>query len=226
MRNIRFIGDIHGNFYQYLNLINSCDESVQIGDHGIGFVRRGKSVLDAYKYIDFQPYTPIEGHRFIRGNHDHPAICKLHPSYINDGHYEDGMMFVGGALSIDKDWRIAGESWWPDEELSYEELQYIAGQYGVRKPNIMVTHECPESVSDILVAQLLGGRKFNFPSRTREVFDVMLTSHRPKLWIFGHWHVSFDMIIDGTRFICLNELEAVDVKIDGDNIEVLKISAG
>ena len=50
--------------------------------------------------------------------------------------------------------------------------------------------------------------KINDPSRTRQAFQAMFEAHQPDLWVFGHWHHSFDGVLDGTRFVCLNELEA------------------
>jgi hypothetical protein len=39
----------------------------------------------------------------------------------------------------------------------------------------------------------------------------MWNFYKPETWIFGHWHLSFDKVISGTRFICLNELDAIDL---------------
>jgi len=32
--------------------------------------------------------------------------------------------------------------------------------------------------------------------------------------IFGHWHSNADEVIDGTRFICLNELSYCDIDVN------------
>jgi hypothetical protein len=42
----------------------------------------------------------------------------------------------------------------------------------------------------------------------------MLAIHKPRLWIFGHWHVRFDHIHEGTQFVCLPELATMDVDVD------------
>lgn len=39
----------------------------------------------------------------------------------------------------------------------------------------------------------------------------MLEIHRPKVWVFGHYHIDKDFELNGTRFICLNELSTIDV---------------
>lgn len=197
---MRFIGDIHGNKNAYLKAIGSAEKSVQVGDYGAGFVNFGFD-------DEFQ-----SNHRFIRGNHDSPEICRMKSGWIPDGTVEGDMMFVGGAKSIDRAHRIEGVSWWPDEELSYAEFQNIFDIYLENKPRVMVTHECPEVIADVLVnANRM--TKFNDPSITRQAFSNMWENHKPEIWVFGHWHVSFDKTILGTRFVCLNINEAIDINI-------------
>ena len=43
----------------------------------------------------------------------------------------------------------------------------------------------------------------------------MFEKHQPKLWFFGHHHKSWTMMIDGTQFRCLNELEVYDIPKGG-----------
>jgi Icc-related predicted phosphoesterase len=74
----------------------------------------------------------------------------------------------------------------------------------------MVTHECPESVAHQLFG-VEGKLKFDFPSRTRQAFQSMFEMHQPEVWVFGHWHESRDVVISGTRFVCLAELEYKDI---------------
>ena len=201
----RIIGDVHGHFGQYLATIDGCERSIQVGDFGIF------------------PHThnPVElydthNHKFIRGNHDHPDGCKQEPNYIPDGTFweKESVFFVGGAVSIDKEYRTPGVSWWPDEELSIEELYNIYDKYVMAKPRVMITHECPEFVADQVMASV-NRTKYEIPSRTRQCFQSMFESskHKPEIWFFGHWHVNFDRVILGTRFICLAELNYIDLEL-------------
>ncbi len=134
-------------------------------------------------------------------------------------------MFVGGALSIDKAFRIEDYSYWSDEELPPEALEIVVFEYDAIKPKIMITHECPESIAVMVLNNARGSgseQRHNgiikldprFASRTRMAFEQMLARHKPKLWIFGHWHVPFDYIHEGCRFICLPELEWCDVNTE------------
>ena len=79
----------------------------------------------------------------------------------------------------------------------------------------MVTHDCPLSVSEELFIKR--GKSFSggqYRTRTGTAFEEMFSIHKPKLWIFGHWHNNVDEVIDGTRFICLNELSYADIDLE------------
>ena len=205
---IRFIGDIHGRVPEYLHLIDDQMESVQIGDFGFGFGEQGKP-----EFLDSLIDTCAGNHRFIRGNHDSPVDASMSTHYIQDGTIDDNIMFMGGALSIDKQWRIPGIDWWPDEELSEDRLVEMIDIFAKNKPTIFITHECPEFIArDVMIPAVNGFS--NFPSRTRRALDVMYgLSPRPKLHIFGHWHKFVDVTINGTRFVCLPELGYADIDV-------------
>jgi hypothetical protein len=202
---VRFIGDVHGYYKRYRNVIRPVKNSIQVGDMGVGFYN-----IKAHRYYANPPYDSMTrgNHRFIRGNHDNPEVCRNQSQWIKDGHYEDGMMFIGGALSIDKHLRNEGADWWADEELSVNELYALTDKYIEAKPEIMVTHDCPENIARVLFHTSM---KHDYPSRTRQAFEGMFYHHKPKYWIFGHWHMSSNFEIEGTRFICLNEMEYIDL---------------
>lgn len=185
----RFIGDVHGKMDRYLPLTYDV-ESIQVGDFGVGFV-------------DIPILKPEA--RFIRGNHDNPALCREHRNWIPDGTIEGDTMFIGGAWSIDKAWRTPGISWWEDEELSIAEWDRVITTAINTRPRIMVTHDCPQSI----VLPLFGAKPIK--TRTQQALDVILGEVRPEIWLFGHWHIDRDVVIDGTRFICLGELQYIDL---------------
>lgn len=189
---MRFIGDVHGKFDRYLKLIEGVSDSIQVGDFGAGF-----------KPI---PEVPLS-HRWIRGNHDNPEEARNHPNWIPDGHYENDMFFVGGAYSVDHHSRTEGVDWWRGEQLSYEECFPILDRYEETHPEIMVTHELPESVA----IRLFDNHKSHTRSITRNFLETLFRSHKPNLWICGHWHTRKDVVMDGTRFIVLGELDYIDI---------------
>lgn len=189
---MRFIGDLHGKLDLYAKAISDVDESVQIGDFGFGFV-------------DVEPW-PTGNHRFIRGNHDDPALARAHRQHIESGP-EGECFYVGGGWSIDVDMRTPGVSWWPDEEHSTEELQSLTLAFANARPRMMVTHEAPAGIiPDFFKSRLPGG-----PSRTALALQDMLDAWTPETWIFGHWHARRDKQVNGCRFICLEEGGWIDI---------------
>jgi len=199
------IGDVHGKWNSYIEKVANHEESIQLGDFGVGFTRedrKRKENLDKF-------LSENKGHRFIRGNHDNPAVCKQHPNYINNGTFENGMMFIGGAFSIDKAWRVPGEDWWHDEEDSYQELMEVIVQYEKNKPSIMITHDAP----DIVARQMFPFYTDANESRTRSAFETMFEIHKPDAWFFGHWHQTKSLNILGTEFMCLNELDTFELNL-------------
>lgn len=213
---IRFIGDVHGKFDRYKKLIAEVDHSRQVGDFGVGFFRYDK--YEGGKIpLSNPPYDQIMrgDHKFIRGNHDNPAVCAQQKYWIPDGTIEiingTKILYIGGALSVDREWRTEGLDWWADEELSHFKLQCFADLYQVEKPDVVVTHDCPEFVA-LEMERASGRRKLDINSITRQAFQIMHEIHQPKLWIFGHWHYDFNQVLKGTRFICLNELSFIDIE--------------
>ena len=203
-----FIGDIHGKFKQYNKIIKQHKNTIQVGDMGVGF-RTLINYDGAYKYSRNPPHALMveQNAQFIRGNHDNPEVCFRHSQWIRDGHVENDMMFVGGAFSIDRQWRHSGEDWWPDEELSDHQFAEIHNIYNVARPACMVTHDCP-----YFIYPMIHSHHFvDIPSRTPKALEAMWQIHKPKVWVFGHHHKSFDQIVDGTRFVCLAELEVKEI---------------
>jgi Icc-related predicted phosphoesterase len=215
----RIIGDIHGKIYDYRSYalvtgirgrqIVQPERSIQVGDFGIGFF----SSFWHEKEIEWQKEHPQ--HRFIRGNHDDPVKCFEMPGWISDGMTEDGVMYVGGAWSIDHAWRTPGKDWWPDEELSYEQLENMIDIYRDYKPRVMITHDCPTSVAwEMFLSKGLGlGDNRQIKTRTGEALQAMFEMHQPELWVFGHWHNTRKQEINGTTFQCLGELDHIDVEL-------------
>jgi hypothetical protein len=215
----RIIGDIHGKFYDYEvhclkmgfrhNTDHVPERSIQVGDFGIGF-------YSDYWHSEvghWQNDNPT--HRFIRGNHDDPAKCKTMPGYIEDGTIEDDVMYIGGAWSIDHAWRTPGVDWWADEELSYEELDKLISKFGQVKPRVVISHDCPTSVAyEMFLSKGLGlAGAPQIKTRTGEALQAMFELHQPELHIFGHWHNTREMTISGTKFVCLGELDFIDVEL-------------
>ena len=186
-----FIGDVHGKIDQYLRLIKGHKTSIQVGDMGFSYAQL------------------VPEHKFIGGNHDNWDQIDDCESYLGRYGYllEDTgaatreIFFVSGAYSIDKAQRTIGINWWKREELSNQEMFSCWDLY--KGADILVSHDCPLSV-----ATCFG---IHERDKTRQFLQSLLDKHKPNIWIFGHWHRHFDEIINGCRFICLNELETIEI---------------
>jgi len=188
------IGDVHGKSEDYLKIVKNYPSSVQLGDMG-------------FDYSHFSNLK-LKTHRFLKGNHDLYSQDDIHPCYNTLGDFGLGysggreFFFVRGAYSIDKAWRIPGISWFEEEELNFQQSNECIELYNsVGGSDLLLSHDCPQQLVD-----LLWGYE---ATNTRKLLDVLLEIHRPKLWVFGHHHKSINVVVDGTRFICLNELETL-----------------
>lgn len=214
MPKTRFIGDVHGHKYELSLVLDGIPDDVtsvvQVGDMKVGFGQGD------YWHESLEDMLQAVNGRFIRGNHDNPAQCRQMRTWIRDGRIEGKTMYIGGAWSFDYLYLTQGVDWWEDEQLSYVQFDGIISTYQMIKPRVMVTHDVPQSVAKHLFFS--EGRHLHnrpqFKTLTGSAFDEMLRIHKPDLWIFGHYHYDIDEVVDGTRFICLNELSYADVDLE------------
>lgn len=208
----RIIGDCHGKYSQYKKIIAGAERSICVGDMGVGF--RYRNQFDELLWSQNPPHDAMVKHgaRYIPGNHDNRSVYSKDVKCIPDGTVWDDVMFIGGAVSIDRGHRIEGMSWWADEECSMQQLYEFYDKYMEVKPRVMICHECPEIIADTMMRRF-NQSKMDYPSRTRQAFQSMWESHKPEAWYFGHWHVDWTRNILGTQFTCLNELSYVDIEL-------------
>lgn len=213
---IKIIGDVHGKTGLYKRLVREMPQgqrSIQVGDMGVGF--QGVVVHD----------MPQE-HKWFRGNHDDPAKCRRNPNYLGDYGYleEDKIFWLAGAFSIDRAWRTPMESWWPDEELSYEELQKAIDLYSKIKPRFVLTHEAPAKAAKIMLLELSGAyfsaKLECTSSRTSEALQQMHDIHQPEEWVFGHYHFGTTFEFQRTKFTCVPELGVYELITEEPKIEL------
>ena len=209
MTKTRIIGDIHGALYEYEYIIEDCKKSIQIGDFGIGFA-------GPYWHEQVNALHTKGNHRFIRGNHDNPDKCRKDMvGYIEDGTIENDVMFIGGAWSIDWQWRTEGVSIWYNEELTYEEFAKLLEVYAVMKPRVMITHDCPLSIAQkefIDTGKGMSDRAL-VKTRTGQALQAMFELHQPEEWYYGHWHDTTTITDNGTKFQCLGINDYIDVQL-------------
>lgn len=110
---------------------------------------------------------------------------------------------LGGAASLDEEWRYPGRDWWPDEAITD---QHIADAIAGGPADVMLTHESPARTPVAEVQRVLRSNPIGFPDsaliksaasrvRVAEVWDAV----RPSLLLHGHMHVAGTGITDDGR---------------------------
>ena len=212
---IRFIGDIHGSMKKYKKLIKSSPEgiSLQLGDFGVGFYYPYTTKLMGQN----PPFDTMArgSHYFIRGNHDNQTVCKQHKFWVEDGTYAPNapeVFCIGGATSIDREYRSEGYTWWEDEELSYREWLRIMDIYERVRPDIVATHDAPEDVVKGVIGPM-ANYLTNYPSRNSSALQNLFEIHRPAVWLHGHHHISYRKVYRGVEFIGVGACEYIDLEV-------------
>ncbi len=221
MTYLRIIGDIHGEYKDYLQLIKDCKYSVQVGDFGFQY--------DILNEVD------SNYHKINLGNHDNYDICYswphiLKPFGINKiGSVE--FFNVRGGFSIDWKMRIdhyyktGRVCYWPKEQLNPIECKQALDEYKKSKPEIIISHSCPKQVADkIGNSQVLRNWGYNpktFTTTTQELLQLMYNDYQPRLWLFGHFHlnrrITFKKNGNETNFICIDSQQYIDLNNKGIN---------
>lgn len=198
----RIIGDVHGKIPGYLKARRGASHSVQIGD--MGFRKDYQRIKDLEVRMNSESGT----HMFFRGNHDEYGGYEPENDLGDYGTlpWDDSVFFIRGAASIDRDMRTPGKDWFHDEELSFVEARKAVSAWEESDASVLLTHDCADSMTKTLFDAS------PIQSLTGEFLSTLLEVKPPETWIFGHWHTSKDVTIDGTRFICLAELEAFELE--------------
>lgn len=223
MTRVCFLGDVHGCLDHMAYAIQTaaidyeCHCVIQLGDFGLNwpgsegkaFTKEISRLLDTFN-------TPLF---WIEGNHDNyddlysrainaSGMRQMKPRifHIPRGHsFEVGgkrILGIGGAYSVDKDSRIPYVSWWPEELITYADIDRALQ---TPRPDIIVTHDCPEVVPYKLI--LPRGRYPIAEARSQRVLlDHVYDEFHPEWWLHGHYHRSYSWRSDdGTNFIGLSQ---------------------
>jgi Icc-related predicted phosphoesterase len=187
------LGDIHGKFDSLNILINKehPDIILQCGDNAYYWDDDKNKNVGKIKPQNTKIYL-------VPGNHENWNVFESevgrhgkNPMEIEKNIFmcpvgsqleinNHNILFIGGADSIDKEWRIYNRTWWPQEILNFNDFFYFEKE--VKKADIIISHTCPYSFNVGLQFE----NKIIDP--TRKILDLVLNKYNPKLWFFGHFH--------------------------------------
>jgi hypothetical protein len=200
-------GDWHGNARWAVHVINEASRQLdepgvflQLGDFGLW--RSNPEFRDEVN----EALTDNEGELyFIDGNHeDHVYLAELagdskepvqvreHIWYLPRGFrwewHGRTWLALGGAASVDRAFRTEGQSWFPEEEITLVQAGQVVSQ---GTADVMLTHECPRSVTRFLpLGHPMAGWDMK-PSRLhQELLDRIVGDIKPSYLFHGHMHVA------------------------------------
>ena len=197
---ITIIGDVHGKYQDYLNIVKNHEYTIQLGDYGFKY--------ESLKDVDHTK------HLIIGGNHDNMDKIINTTHYLGDYGYTElngiNFFWYRGAYSIDRQYRTIGINYWSNEENNIETFIKARELYREVKPDLVLTHDCPESI----VYQMLSPNHRIYQNITNWALGEFFNIHQPKRWFFGHHHQSKTIQYGNTKFICLDELEIYSLAKD------------
>ena len=215
-------GDLHGNperlqFIQRKENLTAEDVIVVLGDVGANYYlsKRDLQMKQAMNDLGCILFC-------VHGNHE--ARPQTIPSYRekiwNGGCvlYErafpnilfpvDGDIFellgnrcivIGGAYSVDKDYRLArGFQWFPDEQPSSEVKRYVESQLQNHKIDIVFSHTCPFKYTPTEMF-LPGIDQSTVDSSMEQWLSSLEDGIQYDAWCCGHWHT--DKRVDRMHFL-------------------------
>lgn len=197
------VGDIHSNWGHLNKLIDKKkpDYILQCGDfgwwphmHGVAEKRRSGQP----KAKPFNQFG-IENHDtkvfWVSGNHENwddlHCITDYTPLETQDGVtycpfgtvlelQGKNILMVGGAESVDKEWRVEGQSWWRNEIISQEDMDNLPDC----DIDVVISHTAPRN----WVEAVNWGFTMKNSDPSTFALQLIFERYRPSQWFSGHFH--------------------------------------
>ncbi len=233
---ILFVGDTHGDERCARRVADyakshGVERIMQVGDFGYWpRIEQGRGFLRGVDRVAAEMGIPWW---FIDGNHEDHSLLHLlpvdeetgvsmvtdHVSFIPRGHrWEwDGVSFVSvpGATSVDRVFRVEGESWFENETLTQEQADVISG---AGPADVVVAHDAPHGVpflethlqTDVpaglrRAARLFPAEDLNRSEEYRRLLRGVFNTVRQSLWVHGHHHVAYESTWMECRMVGLSD---------------------
>lgn len=176
-------------------------------------------------WLNDKPWTTL----FVDGNHEnHPRLNELPTEKMLGGtvgkvsdsifHLRRGEIYeinhktffvMGGAYSVDKEWRQEGKSWWPEETPNYKETEHAIDNLDKHKFKVdyVLSHTSYAGAIDELLSSRRG--PFTDWGRLKDPTVDFLTYVEEHTefdeWYFGHMHPNGHWTSKNDKTTCLYE---------------------
>jgi predicted phosphodiesterase len=149
MKDVYAIGDIHGNWdtIKHVNRLITDSVIISVGDYGIGFQQNKLKEVEIQQKLNDILIDKNNTLMVVRGNHDDPSYFRKETTlrlsnieFVEDYTMRDfngfRVLFVGGAVSIDRLYRKQDVSYWKDEV-------FVLHENKIKECDILITHSSP-----------------------------------------------------------------------------------
>jgi hypothetical protein len=192
------------------------DYVIILGDTGILWGKDRKHNAKMKRIFENFPWTTL----IVDGNHDDhdqlqnllmmPMFNDVVGEMFEDSvyHLKRGIVYhingkkfwvMGGALSVDREYRTEGVNWWAGELLSKadEDKGFVYLDVWDDKVDYILTHTCPSSHATKIKDAANWRHKQTDP--TSKYLQKVFDSTEFDKWYCGHWHI--DQELDGINFL-------------------------
>ena len=192
------VGDVHGRFTEFRQAIEKLKPEMVLSTGDFGYWPDKYNIEGLWDDNQIPIY-------FCDGNHEDHSVLKNYDEiteiadnvfYMPRGstlQLPNGMivLFMGGAVSIDRDIRCEGLNYFIEEELTYDDLP----AEDLDEVDIVISHTKPTGI-DIEIDIV--------DDASMEVLDEVFEMYRPHKWYFSHFHIYKFIESDNCKWYCLN----------------------
>lgn len=213
---IYITGDIHGDFRDLIALDETLgftedDLIIILGDVGANYYLHGRD-----RQTKKRAARVAATFLCIHGNHE--ARPQSLPDLYHEQPWRGGSVFVedawpnllfakdgevydldgfkaiaiGGAYSIDRDWRVReGIPWFPDEQPDDDVKRQVEAALDARdwKVDVVLSHTCPAKYTPV-EAYFQGIDQSRVDKSTEDWLDSIEDRLDYQRWYCGHWHIN------------------------------------
>lgn len=203
---ILLAGDWHGNIHAAIAAIESAQREkasriLQVGDFGFWHGITGEKFMWEVQKLARQAGIPVY---VVPGNHENYDLLRIWER--ENAKDEDGFVRIashlkfaprglvwnwegknflglGGAVSVDRDWREQGIDYWVEEEIQDSDVDTSIDNADGLDIDYLVTHDCSNKTP--FGFQIIPDFKSLL---NREKIDKVLKAVKPKMQFHGHMH--------------------------------------
>ena len=210
-------GDIHGDFRRLTKVLADNDVHdaavIVLGDIGM-FNKR------SYRELS-ELFDTTNDYYLIRGNHDNPEYWDRFCSTQNVTFVKDfsaiefnGLRFIvlGGAISIDRIYRVCGSSWWIDEPLPYAGIQHtdFSSYNGVLAHAGLKPLNLPSNEAFQSLIKSTPNMERDLDKEKDVINKIIEENNNLKYWFHGHFHVDDIQEVKGCKCVALGIESLID----------------